>query len=71
MRKKVDPGKIYDEFAAHCPQTITREDFIKEVNELSCPHRMMNDLQKMTFERDRRRTIAALQKRRIDDASNR
>jgi len=66
----MDAGKIYDEFAAHCPQTITREEFVKQCAELTDPHQMMNDLQVLTFEREKQRTLAMYEKRRIDNAVN-
>jgi hypothetical protein len=70
-RVRMDPGKIYDTMVAEGgPQTISRADFIKEVGELTCPHRMRQDLSSMTFERGRQRTLALYNKQKIDKAVN-
>ena len=66
MRKKMDPGAIFDAFPEG--QTMTRADFIKECNDLTCPHKKVQDLTRMTMERGRQRTLGLFAKNEIDKA---
>lgn len=69
MRKRLDAGAIYDTFVEESgSQTMSREDFVKEVGVLTDPHRMQADLSRMTMERDRKRTLEMLEKRKINKA---
>ena len=69
MRKKMDAGAIYDAFPPG--QTMSREDFIAECDRLTCPHRKVQDLTKMTMVRGRQRTLGLYQKNKIDNAVKR
>ncbi|KKM75770.1 hypothetical protein LCGC14_1386820 [marine sediment metagenome] len=65
--RKLDAGAIWDHLERECPgQTMTRENFIKEVGELTCPHRKAQDLARMTMERDKQRTLGLYSKAAID-----
>jgi len=69
MKSRMNFGQIYDHFEKECPgQTVSREEFVKQCAELTDPHQMMNDLQALTFEREKQRTLAMYEKRRIDEA---
>jgi hypothetical protein len=69
MSKRLDAGAIYDQFERSCPgQSMTREAFVKECDDLMCPHKKVQDLTRMTMERGRQRALALYSKNEIDKA---
>ncbi len=69
--RKMNAGAIWDHLERECPgQSITREAFVKEVGDLMCPHKKVQDLTRLTMERGRQRTSALYSKNRIDRALN-
>ena len=66
--RKMDAGAIWDHLERECPgQSMTREAFVKDCDDLMCPHKKVQDLTRMTMERGRQRTLSLYNKQKIDD----
>ena len=64
MRKKLNAGALYDSFPEG--QTMDRDTFISECGDLTCPHKKIQDLTRMTMARAKQRTLGFFAKKRID-----